>query len=79
LVASTYLQATRRADQIVAGQLTQLKRSGEPILVRFNRFAATRYRFQQEGIQFVEVSALPCDENKRTKLAYSQAIICASN
>lgn len=79
LVASTYLQATRRMNYRVAEQLTQLKRIGKPILVRFNRFAATRYRFQQNGIQFVEVSTLPCDEKKRTYLAYSQSIMCSGN
>jgi hypothetical protein len=74
------LKAARDADQAIAGQLSQLNRRREPIAVQFNRFTtATRYRFQREGIQFVEVSELPCDETKRTTLAYSQAVICSSN
>lgn len=77
-IAFVSLRAARNSDQVIASQLRQLKSSGEPIAVQFNRFTnATRYRFQREGIQFVEVSELPCDSNEKTTLAYSQAIICS--
>ena len=77
-IALVSWRAARHSDQAIASQLNQLKRSSEPIAVRFNRFTtATRYRFQREGIHFIEVSELPCDANKKTTLAYSQAAICS--
>ena len=77
-IAFVSLRAARNSDQAIASQLRQLKRSGEPIAVQFNRFTtATRYRLEQEGIQFVEVSELPCARKEETTLAYSQAIICS--
>jgi hypothetical protein len=79
LVASTNLRATRYVSQIVGEELNQLQDKSEPIAVQFNGFAATRYRFQQQGVRFVEFDKLPCDNDKRRKLAHSEAIICKGN
>jgi len=80
LVASTNLRATRYVSQIVGEELNQLQEGeSEPVAVQFNGFAATRYRFQQQGVRFVEFKKLPCDNDKRRKLAHSEAVICQGN
>ena len=79
LVASTNLRATRYASRAVWEELNQLRDKSEPIAVQFNGFGAARYRFQQQGVRFVEFNKLPCDNDKRRKLAYSEAVICQGN
>lgn len=76
LISFVYASATIRGDRQIAGDLTTLKNDVEPIAVRFNGFASTRYRFEQEGIRYIEFETLPCPENQRVNVVWSQAIIC---
>jgi hypothetical protein len=78
-VASTNLRTTRNASQTVREELNQLQRKSGPVAVKFNGFAAARYRFQQQAIRFVESNDLRCDEGKIRNLVRSQATICNGN
>jgi hypothetical protein len=78
-VASTNVRATRYASRAVWEELNQLQAKSEVITVQFNGFAAARYRLQQQGLRFVAFNQLPCDNDKRRKLAHSEAVICQGN
>jgi hypothetical protein len=76
LIYVPYTLAAYRGAQEVGWQLAALKSQRGPITVQFNRFAGTRYRFDREGIRYVEVKTLPCAEEQKDKVAWSQALIC---
>ena len=62
------------SSHVNRGQLAVLKSEREPITVQFNRFAATRYRFEREGIRYVEVKTLHCPEEHKDQARWSQAL-----
>ena len=78
-VAIVYLPnvlAQYKASREVAAQLAELTHQQTAFIVTFNKFAATRQRFQQHRIRYVEVDALPCAEHDRVHLDMSLAVIC---
>lgn len=76
MIYFSYVTYSFEESSAAARQLTMLKRQREPLLVSFNRFPGMRYRFQREGIRFIEVETLPCAQDRRQKVRPSQAEIC---
>jgi hypothetical protein len=76
LIYCPYTLAAYRGSREIEWQLAALKSQRQPITVHFNLFAGTRYRFDREGIRYVDVKTLPCAEQQKGKLAWSQASIC---
>lgn len=78
-VAIVYLPNVRTrfyASRGVAEQLAELRHQPTPLLVAFNEFAATRQRFQQHRIRYVEVDAVPCAGPDRRRVSGSEAVFC---
>ncbi len=68
--------AAYAAHREVASQLSALKDQPTPVMVQFNRFAATRYRFEREGIDYAETATLPCTVNEQVRVRWSEAVLC---
>ncbi len=71
-----YTTVTLSYSALAASQLAMLKKQEQPIPVRFGFFNAIRYRFDREGIRYVEVENLPCAKARQQKVILSPVSIC---
>jgi hypothetical protein len=78
LIYREYASYTLRNSLMVTGQLAMLKKQEEPLPTKFGIFSAIRYRFEREGIRYVEVESLPCAKDKQERIILSPVFICMS-
>jgi hypothetical protein len=76
LICLPYLLSTYRQHLRTADQLAVFKSQTEPVPVTLNNFAGIRYRFQREGVRYVEVESLPCAKDKQMRVARTGAFVC---
>jgi hypothetical protein len=76
LIYFRYTTFTLGYSELAARQLGTLKKQQEPVPAKFGIFSAIRYRFQREGIRYVEVETLPCAKDKQEKIILSPVLIC---
>jgi hypothetical protein len=76
LISYKYTVFTLSYSELAASQLETLKKKEQPIPAKFGFFNAIRYRFDREGIRYVEVETLPCAKDKQKKVILSQVSIC---
>jgi hypothetical protein len=78
LIYREYASYTLRNSLMATGQLAMLKKQEEPLPTKFGIFSAIRYRFEREGIRYVEVESLPCAKDKQERIILSPVFICMS-
>jgi hypothetical protein len=76
LISYKYAVFSLSNSALAASQLRTLKKEEQPIAAKFGFFNAIRYRFDREGIRYVEVATLPCAKDKQERVILSQALIC---
>lgn len=76
LIYLRYASYTLKNSLMAAGQLATLKKQEEPLPTKFGIFSAIRYRFEREGIRYVEVDHLPCVKAKQQEIILSPVLIC---
>jgi hypothetical protein len=76
LISYKYTLFSLSNSALAASQLETLKNEGRPISAKFGFFNAIRYRFDREGIRYVEFENLPCAKDKQERVIFSQALIC---
>ena len=76
LISYKYTVFTLSYSVLAASQLGTLKKQEQPIPAKFGFFNAIRYRFEREGIRYVEVETLPCSKDKEKKVILSPVLIC---
>jgi len=76
LISFQYTTFTLKQSELAAWQLGTLKKQEEPIPAKIGFFNAIRYRFDREGIRYVDVETLPCAREKQKRVMFSPALIC---
>ncbi len=78
LISYKYTTFTLTNSALTASQLAMLKKQEQPIPAKFGFFHAIRYRFQRNGIRYVDVQTLPCTKDKQKNVILSPVLICMS-
>jgi len=76
LISYKYAVFSLSNSALAASQLATLKKQEQPIPAKFGFFNAIRYRFDREGIRYVDVQTLPCAKDKQKKVVLSPVLIC---
>ncbi len=76
LIYFQYARYTLGNSLMAIGQLARLKKQEEPLPTKFGIFSAIRYRFDREGIRYIEVENLPCAKDKQKEVILSPVLIC---
>jgi len=76
LIYFRYTTFTLWYSELAARQLGALKKQQQPVPTKFGMFSAIRYRFEREGIRYVEVESLPCAKDKQERVIPSPVLIC---
>ncbi len=77
LIASPYLVSAIARSVLETHQLSQLKNTGERIIVTFNRFVSIESRFKEWGIEYQSVDELPCAISQQQSIISTETRICS--
>jgi len=76
LIASPYLVSAVARSILEKQQMSQLKNTGEPIIIKFNHFVSIESRFKEWGIKYQSVEELPCAVSQQQSIIGTEARIC---
>ncbi len=76
LIYFQYTTYTLKNSLAATRQIGALKKQEEPVSTKFGIFSAIRYRFERNGIRYVEVERLPCAKDKQERVILSEAYVC---
>ena len=77
LIASPYLVSAIARSILETQQLSQLKNTGDRIIVTFNRFVSIESRFKEWGIEYQSVDELPCAVSQQEAIIGAEARLCS--
>jgi hypothetical protein len=77
LITPPYLVGVIARSALQTHHLSQLKNTGERIIVTFNHFVSMESRFTEWGIDYQSVDALPCAASQQQLIIGTETRICS--